>query len=224
MNNKNGFSLIEIVIAMGLASALLLFYMKMQAQQVKSQKSVNANLEIDSFTNDIKGAITKSGFCDKSFENVSLPDNSTANIQAISDSLGKPRYMVGESYGNNAIKLKSLRIKDFKPDDTQGRQGEASLEIAIEKKGNVYGSKNIIRIIQLNIQRDNDDRIVACGPLASSGLVPTIETLKASDSLKKVDLNSKQIQDIIKSNTQLKELKETTDALKKMQEEMNKDL
>lgn len=211
--NKYGFSLLEVTIAMGLATAGIMFLMKMQSQQAKSQKTTKANMEIDSFVSDLKGTINKPGYCDKSFKNLVLSDKSDTPVKLILNPLGNPRYVVGEIYGNRSIKLSGLTIKKFSPDDVEGRIGVANLEIAIEKIGDVYGSKLITRQIDLTLTRDKSDKIIGCGSLVTNDT----KEIKVPAN---VDLNSAEAKKLFDSNEQLKQMKDYADSLKKMQEEM----
>ena len=222
--NKSGFSLLEITIAMGLAAAGIMFLMKMQSQQAKSQKTAKANMEIDSFISDFKGTINRPGYCDKSFTKLVIKDRGETPVKAILNPLGDPRYLVGEFYGNRSIKLSGLTIKNFRPDDREGRIGVASLEMAIEKMGDVYGGKLVTRQIDITLTRDQSDTIIGCGSLATGSINQTgsIE-IKEITIPKNVDINSEEAKKVIESNEQLKMIKDSMDSLKKMQEEMQKE-
>lgn len=222
LKNKEGFSLLEITIAMGLAAAGIMFLMKMQAQQAKSQKTAKANMEIDSFVGDLKGTINRPGYCDKSFKNLILKDKSDTPVKAIVNPLGDARYVVGELYGNRSIKLSGLTIKNFRPDDVEGRVGVANLEIALEKVGEVYGAKVVTRQIELTLTRDKSDKILGCGSLSTNEtIVIQTSTTEANKVIlpKNVDLNSEEAKKVIESNEQFKQMKDTLDSMKKMQEE-----
>lgn len=170
VKNKSGFSLLEITIAMGLATGLLLFYMKMQGEQAKKALTAKVNQEIDTFFTDFKATMDRPGFCNKSFESTTMSDKSVTSIQTVKNPRGDIRYKVGDVYGSKTLKLNSITLKDFKPDDKEGFEGIATLELDIEKIGNVYGSKKISKQMEVSVTRDDTKKILACGSLSSGGI------------------------------------------------------
>lgn len=197
IRNKIGFSLLEIVVAMGLAAGLLIFYLKMEAQQVKKQKTIQTNIELDSFYNDFKSTINRPGYCNKSFENTYLNDNSFISISNIKNPLGNIRYEVGKIYGNNQIKLVSIDLKKFKPDNKEGLEGLATLEIMIEKLGAIYGTKFLKKEIEISVSRDPNYKVINCGAIGSGGVnihinIPTAPLKNIVPSVLPEDLSKKE--------------------------------
>ncbi len=170
IKNRSGFSLLEMTIAMGLAVGLLVFYMKMQGEQAKKAHTAKVSQEIDTFFTDFKATMDRPGFCNKSFENMNLSDNSSLNIQTVKNPRGDIRYKVGETYGGKTLKLNSITLKNFKPDDKEGFEGIATLELDIDKIGNIYGARKIFKTMEVSVTRDESRRILACGSLSSGGI------------------------------------------------------
>jgi type II secretory pathway pseudopilin PulG len=169
LKNKSGFTLLEIIIAMGLATGLLIFLMKMQGESAKKAKTAKVNQEVETFFNDFKAIIDRPGFCSKSFENITLANNSLQAIDKIKNSLGDIRYAVGEVYGTNSVKLNAIELKDFKPDDAAGLEGTATLELTLERIGKIYGGNIVKRTMEVSVSRDSSHKILACGALGSTG-------------------------------------------------------
>ncbi|MBC7429306.1 MAG: type II secretion system protein [Bacteriovorax sp.] len=167
--NRRGFSLLEIIIAMGLATGLLIFIMKMQTEQAKNAKTAIVNKEVETFFNDFRAVVDRAGYCNKSFENVTFTDNSRQTIDTIKNPRGDVRYAVGETYGSNTVKLNAITLRDFKPDDKDGFEGIATLEVSLERIGKIYGGKNVTKTMEVSVSRDKVHKIISCGPLSSSG-------------------------------------------------------
>ncbi len=221
LKNKNGFSLLEVLIAMSLATGLLLFLMKIQEQHAKSQKTTQTSMEIDSFINDLKGTLARTGFCEKSFIKLPLKDNVATPVTSIISPRGEIRYAVGEKYGNNTIKLLALTIKNFKPDDIAGRSGVGELEVLIEKQANVSGAKTVTRKFDFVLTRDESDVIIGCGNLALVAPPPIIINVNTPTNAPTPNTSSQEEQQkIIDNNPDLKKAQEFLELLKKMQEEI----
>lgn len=169
IKNKSGFSLLEMIIAMGLAVGLLVFYMKMQSEQAKVALTTKVNQEVETFFTDFKAVISRPGFCSKSFENTNFSDNAILTILNIKNPRGDIRYLVGELYGNKYVKLTGINLKNFKADDHEGLEGIATLELTLERLGKIYGAKTLTKSMELSVSRDQSKKILACGPLGSLG-------------------------------------------------------
>lgn len=215
--NKSGFSLIEMVIAMSLASGLVVFLMRMQSEQAKNAKTIQVNIEVETFFSNFKAIIVRPAFCNKSFENMTLLNNSYASTQSIKNARGDIQFQVGEKYGSNSLVLKGITINNFKPDDVDELTGLANLELSIERLGKIYGAKMIKKSMLIDINRNKQNLIIACGALSASDLkieivVPTkkeivnesineasiepvIETSKKSEQ----EINTEQLQQMLKS-------------------------
>lgn len=182
IKNKNGFSLLEMTIAMGLAVGLLVFYMKMQGEQAKKALTAKVNQEIDTFFLDFKATLNRPGYCNKSFENALLSDNTSTVVETIRNPRGDIRYKIGEVYGNKSLKLNSITLKDFKPDDVEGFEGIATIELDIEKIGTIYGSRKIFKTMEVSVSRDQTKKILVCGPLSSGGVNINLVTIPLSSN------------------------------------------
>lgn len=244
-----GFSLVQVMVAMGLMSVLALGLMRMMSNQVKGQKSMRASMEIDNFINELRLLISRPGSCEKTFENMSYQDG--MELMEIRRSNGETKYLVGNTYGFNTFKLAGLKIKGFSPDDPEAENyqtGLATLEINLEKKGQVYGGKTMSRKVDVVLQLDKNKKIVGCSTLGGASLlqgpeVSAKDVKEAIDSVKiekqetkpkeekkngvpeeKIEISAKvqQVQEVIESNPQLKAMQEAILQMKKANEEMKK--
>jgi prepilin-type N-terminal cleavage/methylation domain-containing protein len=234
--NKNGFSLLEIVVAMGLMSLGLVFLMRMQTNQAKNAATTKSNIELESLISDIRGIMTKGGYCEKTLKNLVLTNEGVLNLADIRNPKGEIRYSVGKKYGDNTILLKSMRVKNFSSHEAGGLDGVATLEITLEKPKMTLGQKEVVRSIDISIYRDSDFKILGCESIAAAGIIPVITTGDPTITptvIKKV-INEipaetqneakaiEETKDLIEKNKIMKESYETLQNLKKMQEEMQK--
>lgn len=235
---KNGFSLVEVLIAIGIATAGLLFFMKIQAEQAKNAATAMANSESEVIIGDVRGLLTRSGYCTTSLEGLTLLDAGQARVENIRSPAGKIAYAPGMKFANNTLAIKEMIVKSFEPETASGISGIATFEITFEKLKKTYGSKMIKRALNISVDRDAAKKIVGCSSLLASGLSVTPGEVskhiddeiinKVINETEPVSEKEKETVDetkkIIEGNKQLKETMETLKNLQKMQEEMQKQL
>ena len=234
--SKTGFSLIEVVVAMGVLSIGALFLMQMQTQQAKSAATTKANIEIESLVADLRGLLTRSEYCVPSFSNLSLPDGGEVSVPDIRNLQGKIKYAVGQVYGDRTIRIKSIVIKNFEADSPPVLTGVGKLELTIERAKNAYGAKDVKRMIDVTLMLDSARKIIGCQTLAAGGsemsgsitnqkidtkVVSKVLEDKAPET-KEEEIAMRETAETIEKNLQMKEAVQALKDLKKAQEEMVK--
>lgn len=235
---KNGFSLVEVLIAIGIATAGLLFFMKIQAEQAKNAATAKANSESDVILGDLRGLLTRSGYCATSLNGLTLLDAEQVEVMNIRSPAGKIAYAPGMKFADNTLAIKEMIVKKFEPETTHGFSGIATFEITFEKLKKTYGAPTVKRSLTISVERDATNKIVDCSSLAASGLSVTPGEVskhingeivkKVIDETEPVSEKEKEAFDetkkIIDSNKQLKETMETLKDIKKMQQEMQEQM
>ena len=236
---QKGFSILQVVVAMGLMSVLSLSFMQMMKNQNKSQRSVRASMELDNFINEFRAVMSLPGTCKKSFGGKTYHNG--LDIQHIIRPNGIIKYKVGSLYGLKGLRLKGIRLTEFSSDSASGeaiQMGLASMEIDVEKRGKVYGAKNMTRKISIILYLDQSKKIVGCTRLGGGGINtagPTVspEAIKeaidafggvANKNLKKgkPSAEAERVRKLIENNPSLKALQESIMQIKKTNQQMDK--
>lgn len=189
MKKNNGFSLLELMITLGLMSAASIGYMKLMSQQTKQNKTNVANQEAANLHSEIKSYLGKSGVCDKTFENLTLEDN--LQLKEIKKTNGKAKFKIDQIYGNRAIKIKAIQFLDFEEEEGNPLKGSGQLAFTFEKMGKVYGGKRVVRKIELDLILDKSDKIISCAPLGLLNL-SGLGLSNSNTSTEKKELDSKE--------------------------------
>jgi prepilin-type N-terminal cleavage/methylation domain-containing protein len=173
MKNDKGFSLIEILIAIGILCGLSVWMMQIFAQQTKNEKSTSTNLDIDSMGNEMRNILADGLSCEKTFKGKMPTTAGAANeiYKVLSDGTAQKRYSVGEKkVGNTGVAISSL---DLKQDDIYfvpaGKPvGETVLHISYDRGRMINGAKIKDFKIPLSITVDDTGKIDSCHALAST--------------------------------------------------------
>ena len=178
MKFQKGFSLVELVVTLGLMGMVSLITMKVMENQSAAQLSVEATAEINSTVSLIAGAVNDPAKCHQMFAG--------RNINSVINEL---RYQVATSGAPADVYLLQSRnvgkiYRYFYIDDGDmtlsqdpSNMGMANLNIffnvqsmAISQKINLFSqlnSRTVRRQIPFNVVTDASLNILSCGPLAS---------------------------------------------------------
>jgi len=179
MKNNKGFSLVEILIAIGLLCGLSVWMMHLFKEQSKNEKTTASNLDIDAIGNEIRNILGDSLSCEKTFKGspVTKPNAATDIYKVLSDNTAQKRFSVGEKKnGNTGVSIHSL---DLKPDETYyvpaGKSvGETVLTIAWNRGKQIQGTQLKTFRIPLSVVLDASGNISSCHALASTTSLASI--------------------------------------------------
>lgn len=193
MNKQHGFSLIELMIALGIMTAALMGYMKMMAHQTKQNRTNVAAQELSNYYREISAYIGKGQICEKTFIDKALVNN--LKINSIKKRNGTDKYLVGAPYAGNVVKIKSMNLTEVEKEHDNIFKGSAQLTIHFEKMGKVYGVKEIRKTIELDFIVNEKNKIITCASLGSLslnslnlaglGLIPEVKEDKEDVKIKK---------------------------------------
>jgi prepilin-type N-terminal cleavage/methylation domain-containing protein len=245
--NKNGFSLVEVMIAIGLLGAGAVFFMKFQQKQMKSQKTVMNTAAITEYMASIKGYMTKPGVCQNSFKDIQLHEEE--ELEGIKRSDGKLKFKVGDRLTGSTFVLKEMRFGDiFIEEKAEGdtyARAEAMLVLTFEKtkQGTSYGNKVMRKSFEIDVQVDDSDNIYDCAPLghlsipnsgtsgSNSALTTNNELDKAfNDSVQEAmkisgkEIDQEKINNAAKNNPAFKGALDSINQLKELNKKMEEAL
>lgn len=158
--SENGFSLVEMMITLGLSAAAVVAVTQLQSQGIKTNKTIETGGLANDLSNEVRMILSNTKSC---AVNLSIPgnfagssgelkfdsSNSLASLKVgkltYGDGLQTPRVVPGKSIGNgNATKVKSIDVKNLQAltDDSTSFKGD--LQIALDTGGKVFGGKDKI--------------------------------------------------------------------------------
>lgn len=247
--NKNGFSLVEVMLAISLLGAAALFFMKFQQKQMKSQKTVMNTAALSDYMTTVKGYMTKPGICQNSFKDLQLHEEE--EIEGIKRSDGKVKFKVGDRLTGSTFVLKSMNFDDIyieeKEEGATYARAEAMLILTFVKtqKGTSYGNTQMKKSFEIDVQVDDSDKIVDCAPLGHLSMPNTGTSSGASDTSELGDdemekafsdsvqqamkisgqkVDQQKLNNAAKNNKAIRDALDSINQLKKLNEEMEKTL
>lgn len=171
--NNSGFTLIEIMIAIGLMGALSMWMMDIFKQQTKNEKTTATNMDIDSIGQEIRNIVADGNSCEKTFKG--LAPNKAAAVTEIKKSLSdgsiQSRFKVNDTkIGNSSVLISGY---DLKTDEVYlipagQKNGETTLLINFDRGKMISGSKHKFFKIPLALTLDEAGNILNCHALAST--------------------------------------------------------
>lgn len=169
-NSQKGFTLVEIILAIGLMGAGALLMMKFQQNQIRGQKSIENKAFITEFTGEFRAYLSKPGVCSETFKTSKLING--LKISGIKKIGGDYKYEVGKKLEGGSFKISSIEIENVGfsklSEETTNLRAEANLKITFEKTNSEsYGQKNIIKNIEMDLVTKNNYEVLDCAPLGA---------------------------------------------------------
>ena len=160
--NTRGFSLVSVMVTMGLVGAMSLYIAKMMTVANKSTKGVSNELELIGVLTSIRTLLSQGAACQSNFKDVVLP--AERSVTELKDNRNPPvvRFNTTDKYGNRSIKINSMKLYGF--ESINGTQGTSTLKIIFERLGQHSRSQFLEKKLTLNVRVNNvtDKKIVEC--------------------------------------------------------------
>jgi hypothetical protein len=107
--SENGFSLVQVMVSVGIMGGLALMMMTMMENQTKQQKTIELNSEKNDIKAIIKQVISNLGACNATFIGMS-PGDEIREIRTTSDMSVAPFAQTGVKFKNMNVYIKSMRL------------------------------------------------------------------------------------------------------------------
>ena len=167
---KNGFSIVEVLIAAGLMSIIGVGISSFLTKSMKSQKGIQAKGQQRELTNEIRNLLSDKIACENSFKGMNpkqspIPPETTPgfDLQEIKDAAGNVKYGVGSSDKSGLLEVRQIRVSDWDPDVSIPTQGNVVLRIKLSKKDEKTDVKDLLPdIINIKVQLDGTGKIGGC--------------------------------------------------------------
>lgn len=128
IKNNHGFTLIEVIVAAGLLSALTFGVISQMQTMSKGQVTAETKMEELEIRRMVSSGLTDKLACQRTLVGKNIGDA----ITDINNAAGQSVYKVGEAYGNNTLKLASITTEDTGETFSDGTRS-VNLLITFEK-------------------------------------------------------------------------------------------
>ena len=140
--NMKGFSLLELMIVVGLTGIVSLSSVKLMELQNKSQRNIGQNFEKQEIRNSIRNLLFVSKHCEKTFNGKTINNGTT--VDEIKYENGNVLFKKDGVYGNSGTKVSISKMELAIPgsttwitynlsDGTEVSAGQVSLNIFLDK-------------------------------------------------------------------------------------------
>ena len=163
MRNQQGFSLVEVMLAMGLMGMAAMVFISMQKLQSRSQATASTQFEVFNLMQDIQMTMLNSKACMNSLEGLKLSSSEPTALEVIKSSSGDDRYSVGVRPKGSRITLDAMELVPTDIELGTVTQGLVDLRLSIEKNSEqVQGTKMVAHRIPLLVAIDKENNIIGC--------------------------------------------------------------
>lgn len=163
MRNQQGFSLVEVMLVMGLMGMAAMVFISMQKLQSRSQVTASTQFEIFNLMQDIQLSLLNSKACMQTLTGLKLSASEPTSLESIKSSTGESRYSVGIKPQGSRITLSGLNITPTDIELGIAGQGLVDLTMEIEKNSEqVQGTKMVNHRIALLVAIDESNNIIGC--------------------------------------------------------------
>lgn len=146
LKNSSGFTLVEIMVAMGLMGVITLGVMSQMKNMAQGQATSEMKVEELEMKRIILSTLSDRNACKTTFQSANIGQS----ISKIQNSAGTAIYQVGNTYGN-----KTLKITDIKTEDTgviQNGTRVVKLHVRIQKMKKIIKANVKDIMIKLNVK------------------------------------------------------------------------
>jgi hypothetical protein len=226
--NKNGFSMVQIMMAAGMMGILSLGMMKMMETQTKSAKSIKSSVEVQAFYNEARAYLGKSSYCTANFKGEVMNEGDQFDLEELIKPNGKVLYKVGKIYGDRSFRISKIEVIDFEKDSEIS--GIMKLQFVLDKIGKSYGAKSYTKILKIDVALNDKRELTSCATMGSlltgisgsegSEQVDNIEgTIKDMQEGKNTE-DTEKVQDTINKNSRLQQFQKSVDTVDQVNKRM----
>jgi prepilin-type N-terminal cleavage/methylation domain-containing protein len=169
----DGFSLIEVLVTLGVASAILLTTLSMTDTLNRSNTNAQQQSEIVYLQSEIYSLLRDNSACIRTFTGVAAPDfGSTYSLPTqLRRADNTVAFQTGTPYAKTGLTIQNMEFGDFIPDNSAVNPniGNSTLHLTIRKLGAPTGLQTVVRDIKIKVTRDNATRnVVNCVAIAGT--------------------------------------------------------
>jgi type II secretory pathway pseudopilin PulG len=152
LKSQKGFSLISVIVAIGLMGLLSLLFSQMFQGMLTGQNTGRVLSALTTFHEELQADLSNKTACLNTFNGKTIVASTSINITHIKDAANANVYSVGTSYGGGMFKITSMLLT---PDaDYTGTSGEGTLTITYQAVPQITGVATRVRTVRMSIERE----------------------------------------------------------------------
>jgi prepilin-type N-terminal cleavage/methylation domain-containing protein len=181
---QKGFTLVEVMVAVGLLSIISYGLMSIITNATKQQKSIVAKDAMRELSGEIRGVLSNPLACTRTFatKTITLPAGATPKFSTdvIKDSSNNDKFVKGLKYQNDLLQITGFEVSDLVLDAASiPVTGVVKLNIIADKTGDIQGSRSTHQFISLKVTFNG----------ATSDILDCVALSAASESIWKLATN-----------------------------------
>lgn len=165
--SSEGFSLIEVIVAMSLMTIIGLSMMSLFSTVLKTQRGLQARDAMRDLTAEIRSTLSDKTACLNTFTGQNLVGGSAA-ATIIKDSLNAAKYSSGNVYMGGLLSFNNVVMQEFVPNSAPPNTCKAKLYIYADKTGDFIGVRTAHSVLSAQVEIDSSKNITKC--IAIGGL------------------------------------------------------
>lgn len=184
MKSQSGFSLVEILMCLGMLGTLSMGVMHLVKNQTDAAKVAESRASELDFLNQVRQTLLNKLSCEETFIGLSFGDT----IESIKNSEGTSVYKINEPYINRNIQVKQMRLENSTV-PSGGGSGTARIIFELERLGVGNSAvKELEKELMVMVETNSADEVLTCYT-DLDGLVQTskIEVCESLDGLFNVE-------------------------------------
>lgn len=158
---EKGFSLLEMMVALGLSGMVTVGYLHFNNQLVHSQKNFEDRMSINELTSKAQSILSEKDACRQTFSNLNV--TTLGNINELKQNDGTGFLVVGQDYAGGRVRLQSMQMTQFRA--TASDRGILELQLIFElinrstglqKDKNRVGGPQVLKKISLIVSHQSN--------------------------------------------------------------------
>ena len=173
--NSSGFSLVGILVGVGLLGILTAGMMQVFSNMALSQNYSKFRIQVDNFGEELRTQLGDKTICTATFNGIQMDPSVPLNFSTIKDGTGKSIYSVGTNYGDNSFVLFSLDLKSsagtpwYIEDNVTSGTGRMTLTVSYKAVGPQSGPKDSFRTYVIETHRNlSTGKLIDCTALGKA--------------------------------------------------------
>lgn len=163
IKSNRGFSLIQVLVSVGILGIVTLGIGSLTEFQAKSQNASDFRAEVNTLVEEIRSTLSSEQACLHTFGSrlVSETAGSTNQISDIRNSTNAAVFVANSLYGNRSIRISSINYGSFQP-SSLAYKGTMTLNFNFLPNKTVAGFTSLARSIDLSVERGATNQITRC--------------------------------------------------------------
>ena len=164
-----GFSLVELMVVVGLMGVVSLGVMRLSANQSQIEKQAETAFEINILSHSIAKNLLNKNACEFTL-GLGDPIANGVSLSEIKNQISNTLYDTTQKYGNRLVQINSIKMEDVVISGAAPKQADLNLVIEFKKLSRaIKGNKIKTKKIPLQAELDVGNNLVSCLGASGSG-------------------------------------------------------